>query len=728
MIPPLLRVTRRIAIASLATVIVVLLASPTYRPVFLGGPGLAQGALIAAIALGIVVTYRGSGVVNLSNGAIGMYAAYVYAELRSKGNLFLPPLPNPLAPVEGIVHRFSPSRSFDLPDIPTSVSFGGPMTFWPALAITLLVCVLLGLALHRLVFRPLRGAPPLGTVVASVGVLVLLQAVVLRRFSVSPHTVKSIPFVNKTRVNLGFTALTQEQAFVVLLVCALSVALWLLYQRTSFGMATRAAAENERAAVTLGLSPDILAAANLVISAVVTGLLGVFVASINSNVDPLVLPALVVPAVCAALVGGFESFAVTVGASFLLGMHVPVIQTLGIREPWFPHAGMFPVPGVETVIPLFVIGLVLFLRGEALPGRGTTDTSPLPESPTPGRTSILVAAPAAIAVTAVATIVFLSPDYRAALSNSMIGVVACLSVVVITGYVGQLSLAPMAFAGIGAFLVSALSHGLGWPFPIPLLVATTCAGIVGLFVALPSLRIRGTSLAIVTLAFGVSCERFVFSNSDVNGGLDGAPVPTPRLIDQSRAVSGRFLGVSLGDGHQPNPLTTLFCLALASLVALLVANIRRSNTGRQMLAVRSNERAAAAAGINVAGTKALAFVISATIAGVAGSLIAYRSGGANQERFTYMEGLLLFAFAYLGGISRISGAVAGGALVSGGIVLTFAQRTLGVPEEFGLLLGGVGLVLAAAGNPEGIAASLSRQLASFGPRILGRPRVRGGSE
>ena len=92
-----------------------------------------------------------------------------------------------------------------------------------------------------------------------------------------------------------------------------------------------------------------------------------------------------------------------------------------------------------------------------------------------------------------------------------------------------------------------------------------------------------------------------------------------------------------------------------------------------------------------------------------------------------MEGLLLFAFAYLGGISRISGAVAGGALVSGGIVLTFAQRTLGVPEEFGLLLGGVGLVLAAAGNPEGIAASVSERTASTVSRLMRRSRIPGSS-
>ena len=119
-----------------AAALLFLLISPTYRPVFLGGPGLAQGALIAAIALGVVLTYRGSGVVNLANGAIAMFAAYVYSTLRSQGDLFLPPLPNPLSIIEGVVHWFQDDRSFRLPDIPTRISFGPNMQFWPALLLT----------------------------------------------------------------------------------------------------------------------------------------------------------------------------------------------------------------------------------------------------------------------------------------------------------------------------------------------------------------------------------------------------------------------------------------------------------------------------------------------------------------------------------------------------------------------------------------------------------------
>ncbi len=339
---------RWIALGLLALVLGALLLSPTYRPIFLGGPGLAQGALIAAIALGVVLTYRGSGVVNLANGSIAMYAAYVYAELRGKGDLFLPPLPW----------------------MPTRISFGPNMQFWPALLLTLLFCVLLGVLLHVLVFRPLRSAPPLGKVVASVGVFLLLQAIVLRRFGATPLTVKPMPFVSKDRVDLWVTTLTQEQLFVVLFVVLCAVALWVLFTRTRFGLATRAAAENERGAVCLGLSPNLLAGVNWVLSTVVTGLLGVFVASINSNVDPVVIPALIVPAMTAALVGGFTSFALTTVAAFLLGMQLPVIQAMGVRESWYPKAGSFAIPGVESMVPLLVIVAVLYLRLPVLQSAG----------------------------------------------------------------------------------------------------------------------------------------------------------------------------------------------------------------------------------------------------------------------------------------------------------------------------------------------------------------------
>jgi branched-chain amino acid transport system permease protein len=698
---------RHVLLAGVGVLLAVVLVSGEYRPVFLSGAGVAQGALIAAIALGVVLTYRGSGVVNLANGSVAMYAAYVYAVLRGEGDLFLPPLPNPLSLVEGVVHWFQADDSLDLPDIPTAISFGPNMKFWPALVIAVLASLVLGLLLHLLVFRPLRHAPPLAKVVASVGVFLLLQAVVIGRFGATPRTVRSMPFVGTDQVDLGPVRMAQEQLFVAVLVVVCSVALWAVFRFTRFGLATRAAAENERGAVVLGLSPDRLAAANWVLSTVITGLLGIFVASVNSNVDPVVIPALIVPALTAALVGGFRSFGVTAVAAFLLGMQLPLVQYLGATKDWYPTVDGLAIPGVDTLVPLLVIVAVLYLRGNALPGRGAEESEKLPFAPTPSTRSLLVAGPVAAAAVGLVALFWLGPEYRAALGNSFVGVILCLSVVVATGYVGQLSLAPMAFAGISAFAVAELSTDRGWPFPWPILLGGALAACVGLLVAVPALRIRGVNLAIVTLAFGVAMDRLVFDNRLVNGGVAGAIVDGPRWVDQrNAAIYSPFGPVDIGDGRQPNPMSALFCLVVAVALCYLVAVLRRSRWGRQMIAVRANERAAAAAGVDVARTKALAFAVSAFIAGVGGAVLAYRSGRVDQGRFSYEQSLLLFAFAYIGGITRISGALAGGALVSGGIVFVAFERELGLPEEYTLLLGGLALIASVIANPQGVAHQL----------------------
>ena len=191
---------RRATLGLAGVVLTLVLAVDDFRENFISGSGVAQGALIAAIALGVVLTHRGAGVVNFANATIAMYAAYVYAGLRSTGDVFVPPLPNPLAVVEGVVHWFQPADTFDLPDWPTKLSIAGPMGFGPALAVSLAFCVVLGLAVHVLVFRPLRNAPLLAKVVASVGALLLLQAIVVRRFATNAQTIKPLGFVSKDQV------------------------------------------------------------------------------------------------------------------------------------------------------------------------------------------------------------------------------------------------------------------------------------------------------------------------------------------------------------------------------------------------------------------------------------------------------------------------------------------------------------------------------------------------
>jgi len=717
---------RRLVVAVAVVLIVWAILDPDSRSNFVSGSGVAQGALIAAIGLGVVLTYRGSGVVNFANSAVAMYIAYFYAVLRKEGDIFLPPLPNPLAPIEGIINLFQDKESWtDFPDWPTRISLGPNMQFWPALIISLVFAILLGLVLHLLVFRPLRNAPPLAKVVASIGLFLFLPAVIIRRFTIQPYTVKSMPFFDNQAkplelpfgLKMGADALT-----IAVLIIFFAVLLWLVFQRTRFGLATRAASENEKGAVVLGFSPEFLAGANWVLSTLITGLLGIFAATIQKTIDPAVLPALIIPALTAALVGSFTSFGWTTFAAFVLGMQFGLIKFLEVNHGWFPKSGGSPIPGGERLIPLLVIVLFLYLRGNSLPSRGAISSGRLPFSPTPQRWAIRYAGPGLALAAAILGLFFFTPPFRLALSNTLIAILICLSIVVLTGYVGQISLAQMAFAGISAFLVSKMTVEAPvripvyftnykltvipeLPFPIPIIIGGLVATLVGVLVAVPALRVRGVNLAIVTLAFAVATDKFLFANNSVNGGFAGAKVETPDIIVEPRNVTYRILGLKAGDGLQPNPMTAIFCLIIVVLMCYAVANLRRSATGRRMLATRSNERAAAAAGVNVAGMKILAFGISAFIAGVAGAVIAYRSGGVTTDRFTYVQSLTFMAFAYIGGISSVYGAVSGGFIAAGGIFFTFLSNVAHVPSEFTLILGGLGLIFAAIQNPEGLAGA-----------------------
>jgi branched-chain amino acid transport system permease protein len=691
------------------------LANSEYRHNFLTGSGFAYGAVIAAIALGVVLTYRGSGVVNLANGAIAMYIAYIYTVLRLDGNIFLPPIPNPL--------KLFGSAA---PNIPTEISLGDSMGFWPALLISLGFCILLGLILHFLVFKPLRTAPPLAKVIASVGVFVFLQATIIRRFATTPKQVPPLQFVhNTTHIKLGVVTVPEDQLFVAVLVIVLATLLWALFRFTRFGLATRAAAENEKGALVLGFSPDFLAGTNWVLSMVITGMLGVFVASTQSLVDPSGLAVLIVPALTAALVGSFSSFGRTTAAAFLLGMQIPLVQYLSNKS-WFPKSNGSPWPGFEYLLPLLVIVVVLFLAGSSLPERGAISSGRLPFSPTPAKWALRIAGPALAILAAVAGTLWFNPDYRLALSNTLIGVIICLSVVIITGFVGQISLAQLSFSGIAAFTVSKLSAEHGWPFPWPILAGAFVALVLGLLVAIPALRVRGVNLAIVTLGFAVAVDHVVFANTSVTGGYNGAQVKVPHGIDVNNTSQFHFLGLKIGDGLQPNPMSAMFVLVVVVLLCYAVANMRRSTTGRQMLATRSNERAAAAAGVNVSGTKLLAFAVSAFVAGIGGGVIAYHDGSVTADptgqtgKWGYVASLIFFAFAYLGGISSVSGAIAGGLIVQGGLVFTLLEDKFGVPPGMVLVIGGFSLVLTAILNPEGIAGGLARS----GGRLLERIRTR----
>jgi branched-chain amino acid transport system permease protein len=144
-------------------------------------------------------------------------------------------------------------------------------------------------------------------------------------------------------------------------------------------------------------------------------------------------------------------------------------------------------------------------------------------------------------------------------------------------------------------------------------------------------------------------------------------------------------------------------------LGLLVANLRRSNLGQRMLAVRSNERAAAAAGVNVRNVKLAAFGISSFIAGIAGALYGYNFSSVTVTRFSALTALSLIAFAYVGGITMVSGAVFAGLISVEALVPYSLEKWFGISGNWALLFGGVALIVTLIQNPDGVAGATYRK-------------------
>jgi branched-chain amino acid transport system permease protein len=622
--------------------------------------GLGSGALIAGIALGVVLTYRGSGIINLATGGFAMLAGYAFWALR-----------------------------VDLLHLSTG----------PALLLSLVVVLAVGAATELVAFRPLRTASPLAKLVSSLGVLLVLQASMLLAFGSSEQPEPNV--LPQNTVSMLGAVIPIDRFIITGIVIMLSAGLWALYRFTRFGLATRAASENEVVAMLGGLSPNTLSMVNTLLASAIAGGIGILAASIT-QLDTETLPLQIVPALAAALLARFTSFGIACAAGIGLGIIESEIQYVSNLS-WFPTSGGTAIPGVAELVIFILIVLFMYLRGAKLPARGELVEQRLPEAPRPQnllRTTVIGAAICAIAL------VVLPFDFREALINTLIGTVMALSLVVITGYVGQISVVQLTLAGVSGFTISHLAVNAGIGFPLAPLAGTIAAVILGLITAASALRVRGVSLAVVTLAAVVAITNFGFLNTTWGGGQTGSPVPELKLFGLDLGTRAGFRGL---DGNLPSPVFGWVALAVTVCACLIVAAIRRGDLGRRMLAVRSNERAAAAAAIDPRMVKLIAFGVSAAIAGLAGSLYAYNFGSVSADRFDVFTALSLIAFAYAGGITLISGAVFAGLISTQALFPYALDKWFGINGNWFLLFGGAILIITLIQNPEGVAGAFYKK-------------------
>ena len=619
--------------------------------------GLGAGGAYAIAGIGLTQVYRGSGVLNLAHGAMALFAGVLFVRVHQRWDV-----PLPLAMLVAVV-----------------------------------VAGMIGALVEVLVMRRLRHAAALVRMVATLGVFAILQQAVPLVFGTNFQQQEVKSFYPSGSLRLGDTVkLPYDRLIVVGVTVVLGLVLRVVMDRTRFGLATTAGAENSLVAATMGVDTKRTALLNWVTGAALAGLAGVLLVPIVGSLNPTPLLLLVIPALAAAMIGRFSSYALTIAGGLLIG----VGQSLLVRYQTTIF-GEELASGWPEALPFVVIIGVLVLGGTPFPKRGEIAA----RLPRVGRATLHPLAGLAISVVA-AALALAASDFLASTITTSAGLaIVGLSLVVITGLAGQTSLAQLAISGVAALVAARLSRSEGWPFLVVLLVGVTVGAAVGLLFALPAFRTRGPTLAIATLGVGVALESVVYSNGNLTLSdiIGGTPIEPPTIF-----------GIEIDGVSHPQRYAALVVLILG-LVAVGVSNLRSSPTGRRLMAVRSSERAAAANGISLTRAKTAAFVVAAGIASLGGVLMAFQNSSVTYDEFALLSSLNLVIFTIIGGVGFVVGPIIGALISPSGLVNYFFHSHDSV-KRWLTVFGGIGLILTLIFNPDGQAEQFSRILNRRGRR------------
>ena len=376
------------------------------------------------------------------------------------------------------------------------------------------------------ILRFMRSTAPIVRLVATLGVLIVLQGVAGQKlWDTDFHQVDQfLPTHNYTLHEwfgfdgeLGRVVVQQDRLILLGIAIALTFALWAFTRFTTIGLAISASAQNERAVSALGWSPNFLATVTWAIGGATAGLAGILLAP-NAGLSLTVFTIVVtVSALAVALIGGFSSFPLTLLGGIALGIAESEMLTYSSDISDFLH-DTFGIEngatGLQRALPFLVIVVVLVVRGKGLPLRSHVNER-LPDLGTGVVTRwFLVAVVGALLLL---NGVAFDVRWSTAVYTTLIAGVFILSIVVLTGYAGQLSLAQYAIGGLGALVASRLVADEHWPAELAFLAGVAFAIVIGAAFAIPALRTRGVNLAVVTLGLGFAVEQVVFNNEYFTG-------------------------------------------------------------------------------------------------------------------------------------------------------------------------------------------------------------------
>lgn len=597
-----------------------------------GLPGLFTGAAYAIAASGLVLTYTTTRVFNIAHGAFGMVMAFIFWDFSQRQGL---PIWLSLVLVLAVV---------------------APATGW---------------LVQRFVTRGLGDAPVGVGLVVTVGLFVGLIGLAQQ---VWPPDSRFVPaFFPETSFDVGPAVITAHQLITILLSLVVAFGLYLLLNRTRIGTAMRASVDNPELLQLYGGKPDQVAALAWAIGISLSALAGILLASVV-GLDYYQLTLLVINAYAAAMVGRLRSLPLTFAGAMGLGL----LDSFALG--YIPPDSAFA--DIRPVIPALFLFVVIVLLPQAQLRVGQVKgivSAPVPTLPR------MFASGTVFLVLMMAVLITMSETDLLRAGTAATFAIIMLSLVLLTGYGGHVSLAQLSFAGVGALAYAKLDE----PNLFGLFVAALIAGAVGALVALPVLRLTGLYLALSTLAFAVVMDKLVFQ-ADFAFGFGGT-------LDAERlSVFGRQIEST--DGY----VFTMIVFFVLMGIALLV--LRRGTLGRLLIAMRDSPAACGTLGLDMRWFRVALFGLSATMAGLAGGLYAGLRGTVGANDFLSFNSLTLLLLAVVFGVTSVTGAALGGI----GLMLLPVMQS-GNPSVAGLIFAIIGFGAVALGrDPNGLANYLFR--------------------
>jgi len=643
--------------------------APIPRGIFLGG--MVIGSLYAMLGIGLILVYRANRIINFAQAQLGAVPAVLALLLVAR---------------EG----------------------------WPYLAVIPIVIVggaLLGAGVEVAIVRRFSDSPRLILTVVTIGIgVLLLVAEYLVKEGITGSLIDTLslefptPFAGMT-LDLGPTRLTGDHFFAVALSGACVAGLAAFFRYTDIGIAVRASAENGERASLLGIPVKRVSTVVWMVAAVLSAV-AIFLRGplVGLPLTGFLGPSLLLLGLAAAVIARMES----VPRALVAGMFIGIVDRAALFST--RRAGM----ATATMLVLIVVAL-LVQRGTlsraqeigASTWQAVRDFRPVP-------TELRLLPEVVWARTALAVVVgvlalaapFYIQDQRLLVTMVLYAIIG-VSLVILTGWAGQISLGQFAIAAVGAATAGGLAANHGWDFFLALFVGGLAGAFVAVLIGLPAVRIQGLFLAVTTLALAFTVHSVVLSREYFGWLLPGGngyidrPVIYGR-IDLASRVETEFLGMSFSRDAR------FYYVALAFLVLALAAAraLRRNRSGRILIGVRDNARLAQSFGVSPARTRLAAFAISGFIAAVAGGLYGFLLEAVPQDAFIPEKSIELFVMTVIGGIGSLAGAMMGAVYVLGAPLLPVIREL--DTQIVNLLTSGLGLLVLLAFLPGGLAEGAFR--------------------